>query len=110
MRSGLTSFLGGLILFAAGQLALAQSGSLGLPKTVEAGAAFSIHTAGSGKGVLYIVGPGQVLRRDVQLGEAVSFRSRRYAQRRPLFGEFLPAARPRRMARSMSPLYINRLL
>ena len=73
MRSGLTSFLGALILFAAGQLALAQSGSLGLPKTVEAGAAFSIQTAGSGQGVLYIVGPGQVLRRDVHLGEAISF-------------------------------------
>jgi len=72
MRSRLTSFLGSLIVLAGVQLAVAQ-GSLGLPKTVEAGAAFSVHTAGSGKGVLYIVGPGQVLRRDVQLGEAVSF-------------------------------------
>ena len=72
MRSRLTSFLGSLIVLAGVQLAVAQ-GSLGLPKTVEAGAAFSVHTAGSGSGVLYIVGPGQVLRRDVQLGEAVSF-------------------------------------
>lgn len=72
MRSRLTSFLGGLIVLAAGQLAFAQ-GSLRLPKTVEAGAAFSIHTSGSGKGVLYIVGPAQVLRRDVQLGEDISF-------------------------------------
>ena len=63
MRFRLTSFLGGLIVLAGGQLALAQ-GSLGLPKSVEAGAAFSIHTSGSGKGVLFIVGPGQVLRRD----------------------------------------------
>src|ERR1700680_4033574 len=75
MRSGLTSFLGGLIVLAAGQLAFAQNGNLVLPKTVEAGAAFSIHTTGNGKAVLYIVGPGQVLRRDVQLGEAVSFAS-----------------------------------
>jgi hypothetical protein len=73
MRSRLAIFLGGLIVLAAGQLALAQNGSWGLPKTVEAGAAFSIHTSGSGKGVLYIVGPGQVLRRDVQLGEDISF-------------------------------------
>ncbi|HSY63998.1 MAG TPA: hypothetical protein VK829_05335 [Terriglobales bacterium] len=73
MRSGLTSFLGGLIVLAAGQLALAQNGNLVLPKTVEAGSAFSIHTTGNGKAMLYIVGPGQVLRRDVQLGEAVSF-------------------------------------
>src|SRR5579863_548644 len=72
MRSRLTSFLGGLIVLAAGQLALAQ-GSLRIPKSVEAGEAFSIHTSGSGKGVLYIVGPGQVLRRDVQLGEDISF-------------------------------------
>jgi len=72
MRLRLATFLGGLIVLAAGQLAFAQ-GSLGLPKTVEAGSAFSIHTSGSGKGVLYIVGPGQVLRRDVQLGEDISF-------------------------------------
>jgi hypothetical protein len=72
MRLRLASFLGGLIVLASGQLALAQGG-LGVPKTVEAGAAFSIHTSGSGKGVLYIVGPAQVLRRDVQLGEDISF-------------------------------------
>src|ERR1700735_1959809 len=72
MKLRLASFLGGLIVLAGGQLAVAQ-GNLGLPKTVEAGAAFSIHTSGSGKGVLYIVGPGQVLRRDVQLGEDISF-------------------------------------
>jgi len=72
MRLRLASFLGGLIVLAGSQWALAQ-GSLGLPKSVEAGAAFSIHSSGSGKGVLYIMGPGQVLRRDVQLGEDISF-------------------------------------
>jgi hypothetical protein len=56
-------------------LASAQSGSLSLPKTVEAGSAFSIPSTGSGKAVLYIVGPGQVLRRSVQLGEPASFAS-----------------------------------
>ena len=54
-------------------LVLAQSESLTLPKTVEAGSAFSIASTGSGKATLYIIGLGQVLKRDVQLGEAISF-------------------------------------
>jgi hypothetical protein len=79
MKHRFTFFLGGLLLggllLAAVPLALAQSTALHLPKTVEAGSAFSIQTSGSGSGkaVLYIVGPGQVLRRNVQLGEASSF-------------------------------------
>jgi hypothetical protein len=72
MKSGLTFFLGGLVL-AAMPLALAQTGALRLPKTVEAGSAFSIQTSGSGTAILYIVGPGQVLRRKVQLGETTFF-------------------------------------
>jgi hypothetical protein len=43
-----------------------------LPKQVAAGDAFSVPTSGNGKAVLYIVGFGQVLRQDVQLGEAAS--------------------------------------
>ena len=74
MKRRSTFFLGGLVL-AAMPLASAQSGSLRLPKTVEAGSAFSIQSTGSGKAVLYIVGPGQVLRRSVQLGEPASFAS-----------------------------------
>ena len=70
MRSRLTL---SLILVAIAQLAVAQGSGLRLPKTVEAGTAFSIQSAGSGKAVLYIVGPAQVLRRDVQLGETTSF-------------------------------------
>jgi hypothetical protein len=62
------------ILAAAGtQCLVAQQASLTLPKTVEAGKAFSIQSSGSGKATLCIVGLGQVLKRDVQLGEAVSF-------------------------------------
>ena len=72
MKSKCTFLLGGLIL-AAGPLALAQTGGLRLPKTVEAGSAFSIQSSGSGTAFLYIVGPGQVLRRDVQLGETTFF-------------------------------------
>jgi hypothetical protein len=58
---------------AAGAQLLAAQGSLTLPKTVEAGKAFSIQSTGSGKATLYIVGLGQVLKRDVQLGEIISF-------------------------------------
>lgn len=50
--------------------AIAQSGSLTLPDSVVAGSGFSIQTGGSGKGTLYIVGLGQVIKRDVQLGDA----------------------------------------
>jgi hypothetical protein len=74
MKSRLTSlFLGGVMLAASSQLAVTQTSSLQLPKTVEAGAAFSISSTGSGDATLYIVGLGQVLRREVKLGETTSF-------------------------------------
>jgi hypothetical protein len=44
-----------------------------LPKTVEAGSAFSIQSTGNGKATLYILGPEQVLKRDIQLGETSFF-------------------------------------
>ncbi len=72
MKRRLTFFLG-VVVLAAMPIALAQTGVLGLPKTVEAGSAFSIQSTGSGKAVLYIVGPGQILRRNVQLGEPELF-------------------------------------
>lgn len=46
---------------------------MNLPPTAVAGSAFTIPTSGRGSAVLYIVGPGQALRRNVQLGQAVSF-------------------------------------
>lgn len=63
-----------LLLLALGiaPLALAQGG-LTLPKTVVAGSSFSIPTSGNGNATLYIVGPEQVLKRDVQLGQSVLF-------------------------------------
>ena len=67
------TFVLGLLVTASAIPALAQSGALTVPKTVEAGAAFSIQCAGSGKATLYIVGPGQVLKREVQLGETAFF-------------------------------------
>ncbi|MGA8041516.1 MAG: hypothetical protein WCA37_01815 [Terracidiphilus sp.] len=44
-----------------------------LPKVFEAGSTFSIRSNGSGKATLYIIGPGQVLKRVVQLGEITFF-------------------------------------
>jgi hypothetical protein len=72
MRRGCTLLLG-LAGVAAGQLACAQSATMTMPGIIQAGAAFSMQSTGSGKAVLYIVGFGQVLRRDVQLGGETPF-------------------------------------
>jgi hypothetical protein len=72
-RFNLPLVLAAMLLAAMPLAAIAQTGVLNVPRTVEAGSAFSIPTSGSGKAVLYIVGPEQVLRREVQLGESVSF-------------------------------------
>jgi len=60
-------------LAAATSLSAAQTSSLRIPPRVEAGTSFSIETRGSGAAVLYIVGPADVLRRNVQLGESIAF-------------------------------------
>jgi hypothetical protein len=49
-------------------IAFSQGNSLTLPATVEAGSEFSIRSSGSGKATLYIVGLGQVIKREVELG------------------------------------------
>lgn len=67
------AFLLSCLALATMQLAFAEGGSMALPKTVEAGIAFSIQSSGNGKATLYIIGPDQVLRRDVQLGGATFF-------------------------------------
>ena len=46
---------------------------LTVPKTIAAGSAFEVQSTGSGPGTLYIVGPQQMLKRDVQLGQTVEF-------------------------------------
>ncbi len=66
-----TILIGSLMLSSG--LAAAQNGSLTLPKAIQAGSAFSVQTAGTGKAVLYIVGLGQVIKRDLQLGETAEF-------------------------------------
>jgi hypothetical protein len=61
------------LAFATLSPAHAQSASMTLPRQVKAGSPLSIQTSGSGKAVLYIVGLGQVLRREIQLGDTASF-------------------------------------
>lgn len=46
---------------------------LQFPKSVEAGSEFSVPTSGSGKATLYVIGPSQVLRKPVQLGQKIAF-------------------------------------
>jgi hypothetical protein len=72
VRSRSPFLLSGLAV-AIAHMALAQSANMTVPRTVEAGSLFSIQSTGSGKATLYIVGPGQVLKRDVQLGGAILF-------------------------------------
>jgi hypothetical protein len=66
------------VIVVLGRIGLAAAGTnsaLQIPKNVEAGNAFSIQTSGSGAATLYIAGPGQVLRRTIQMGETVDFTS-----------------------------------
>jgi hypothetical protein len=72
VRSRLPFLIGALALTSL-QFAFAQGRSISAPKSIQAGDAFTIQTTGSGKAALFIIGPGQVLKRDVQLGEATSF-------------------------------------
>lgn len=71
MKTTLPLLLSGLAL--ATSPFAARGANMTLPKSIEAGSAFTIQSAGSGKGTLLIVGPGEVLKRDIQLGETTSF-------------------------------------
>lgn len=59
-------------LFFAAEFISAQSG-LTVPGFITAGSGFSIETSGGGNGTLYVVGPEQVLKKDVQFGGSVRF-------------------------------------
>jgi hypothetical protein len=61
------------LILAIASAAYAQDETLTVPRSIEAGSAFSIQNAGSGEAALYIVGPGQVLKRTVQLGTSTYF-------------------------------------
>lgn len=71
MKPALPLLLGSLIL-AVMHAAHAQD-TLSVPKSIKAGSAFAIQNAASGEATLYIVGPGQVLKRTVQSGIATYF-------------------------------------
>lgn len=71
MRSVFALSLGMLMAVALCTAATAQE--LEFPKTVEAGAAFSVPTSGSGKAILYVVGPTQALRKTVEMGQKIVF-------------------------------------
>lgn len=71
MKPGLPILLVGLSMGISA--ATGQSGSLTVPASIEAGSAFSIQCGGSGNATLYIVGPGQLIKREVQLGKAAWF-------------------------------------
>lgn len=71
--SRVLSFYIGAAVLAATAAAPGQSGNLNVPATVVAGTEFSIQSAGSGNAILYIVGPGQALRRNVRLGQPIVF-------------------------------------
>ena len=72
MKSSWALLLGGLAITMS-HCAYAAGGRVGMPKTIEAGSSFSIQIPGSGNAALYIIGTGQVLKRDVQLGHTVFF-------------------------------------
>lgn len=71
MTVGRTVVAGAALLLGCVSWASAQGG-LTVPPQVQAGSAFSIQTSGSGKGSLYIVGPAQAIKQEVQLGSSVS--------------------------------------
>jgi len=72
LKKTLTLLFGGLFL-ALTLGAHAQDDALTVPSSIVAGSAFSVQSAGSGEGTLYIVGPDQVLKRTVQLGTPTYF-------------------------------------
>jgi hypothetical protein len=70
---GSALFLSAFLLAGAQAIEAQGSGGLNMPASITAGDALSIGTTGSGKATLYIVGPAQVLKRDVDRGQAVAF-------------------------------------
>ena len=72
MKALPTLIVGGLLL-AVIHAAHAQGDALKLPKSIEAGSEFAIENAGGGEATLYIVGPSQVMKRNLKAGEAAHF-------------------------------------
>jgi len=72
MRNAAQCLCGLLALLVVSQAGFTQD-ALRWPKSVEAGSSFSVPTSGSGPAALYIVGPGDAIRRKVQLGNTIFF-------------------------------------
>jgi hypothetical protein len=72
MRAFTKCFLLSVSMLAIGSC-IASASVMQVPKSVNAGEAFSIPTSGSGSATIYIVGPAQILRRTVELGSPVTF-------------------------------------
>jgi hypothetical protein len=69
------------VLIIAGLLAVlwfaadsARAADMQVPQTVVAGNPMTIPTTGSGSATLYLIGPGNVAKRDVKLGEAIELK------------------------------------
>lgn len=58
-------------VLAAAHMGAGQSNQLVIPRSIAAGEAFDITSHGSGDGTLYIAGPGQVLKQNIQLGHSI---------------------------------------
>jgi hypothetical protein len=52
----------------------ARGADLRLPQNAIAGQPMTIGTSGSGEGTLYLIGPGQIIKRDVKLGSDVQIK------------------------------------
>lgn len=71
MRSAFA--LPSVLLMAVALRIAASAQDLQFPKTVEAGSAFSVPASGNGDATLYIVGPAQVLRKTIKMGQNIPF-------------------------------------
>ena len=68
-----SSLLCAVLFFASWHGVDAQESTGEFPKSIEAGHGFSVRLGGSGPATLYILGTGQVLKREVQLGDTTYF-------------------------------------
>jgi hypothetical protein len=66
-----------VLTVAAGLIAAggAEAQEIRVPETTTAGQAVTVGTSGAGEGTLYLVGPGQVIRRPVQAGQDVQIKA-----------------------------------
>lgn len=61
-----------ILFYSLAAAAWAGGPELQAPATVQAGSDFSVSTGGSGSGMLYLIGPGHVSKRTIQLGRELT--------------------------------------